>query len=109
VHEVTSGQAAVRLARAHDDIGVADRWRSRRLRACMFRSQVLNMVSTPSMLLFRFGTRCCSASGGPCSRRMMVPHVAGRNRSCSRACLYCVPFMYDVLLYQSLPPDEWLA
>ena len=23
--------------------------------------------------------------------------------------LYCVPFMNDVLLYQVLPPDEWLA
>src|SRR5262249_15587532 len=73
----------------------------------MFRSQVLNMVSTPPMLEFLFGNpmlfRMMWASA-PDSVIVVLGSPAGL-----ASMLYWVPFMYDVLLYQVLPPVEWLA
>ena len=59
------------------------------------------------MLLFLFGTpmlfriRCTSAPV-----RMIVTDESSGGLA---SMLYCVPFMYAVLLSQSFPPDEWLA
>src|SRR3954465_11875025 len=80
------------------------------LASAMPRSHVLNMVSTPSMLLFLFGN--------PTLLRMMcallpdkviVPVTFPDESKLLASMLYCVPFMYDVLSYQVLPPVEWLA
>ena len=65
------------------------------------------MVSTPVMLVFLLGNPmlfrilCASA---PVSVIVVFGSPAGL-----ASMLYCVPFMNDVLLYQLLPPVEWLA
>ena len=73
----------------------------------MPRSQALNIVSTPVMLLFRLGM--------PTLLRMMCAIAPVRvmvvfgSLGGLASMLNCVPFMNDVLLYQVFPPDEWLA
>ena len=76
----------------------------------MLRSQVLLAVSTPVMFAFLLGK--------PTLFRMMwtllpdnvmVPVTFPDESKLLASMLYCVPFMYDVLLYQVLPPVEWLA
>ena len=85
-------------------------WRSRVFAGVMFRSQVLNMVSTPSMLLFLFGKPMLFRMMWPALPvRMMVPVTLPDESKLLASMLYCVPFMYDVLLYQVFPPVEWLA
>src|SRR5262245_49444442 len=77
------------------------------LAGVMPRSQLLNMVSTPIMLLLRFGRpRLFRMMWASAPVRMMV--VFGSLAGLA-SMLYWVPFMNDVLLYQVFPPVEWLA
>ena len=77
------------------------------LAGVMFRSHVLNVVSTPVMLVFLFGKPMLFRILWTLSPIRMI--VIDESPGGLASMLYCVPFMYDVLLYQSLPPDEWFA
>jgi hypothetical protein len=76
----------------------------------IFKSQALNWVSTPFMLVFLLGK--------PMLFRMMWTLVPVRvtpsvllpaESQVLASMLYWVPFWNDVLLYQVFPPAEWLA
>jgi hypothetical protein len=78
------------------------------LAGVMARSQLLNIVSTPVMLLFRFGMpRLLRMMWTSDPVRMIV--VFGSPGGLASMLYWALPFMNDVLLYQVFPPDEWLA
>ena len=67
----------------------------------------MNIVSTPVMLLFRFGKPMLLRM--MCARAPVRMIVVFGSPGGLASMLYWVPFLNDVLLYQVFPPDEWLA
>src|SRR5262245_60394460 len=71
------------------------------------RSHELNIVSTPSMLLFRFGNpMLLRMMWARLPVRTMVPVTLPDESKLLASMLYCVPFWNEVLLYQVFPPVE---